>query len=695
MGARIASISVTGLGPISSLNWAFKDVNLVYGKNEQGKTFLVEYILHSIFKNIPETRELTESGQVIVSGIRSTPISFNPRSKQKAEDLLFPHANVPFDLGRLCVVRGGDLSLSSKYGDTVTKSILKGYLSDQVALDKIFDKVPAVVRESVWRDGVIIPTKQMGLIKSLNEAIHLVEKLNELLTAVNDNYSQGQAKNAQIELEKVERLISQQYRAKRIYAFKLATQIANAEAELSAFPEDLINHARQTLDRINELNRQIDYKKQQIDELKSRVEYYSWLKSAIDECEKRPEGLKKDSTRIFVYLTIAFIVLAIAAAFLKPYLSLGLGMLSLVFFVLMIRRFQESLTNNAERQDVLNIFAEFESRFGKKAKSIATLKSEFEIIQPLFFKVENFKNDITRLEEDLSAAEFELDQDLISIGRKKKDENAPESIIERAQENRKKINDRLVKLRNQLAAMNVEPSDYLDEPSEFAYDAIELKRLESTRDSLKSKIDQENLAIQSLKQRICDQTRDPITIGWDDLIDHLKKKYEQALLDCKSLHAQVLSGILVTAAVSDLRKQEDEQIGLSLCSSCISDPIKALTPNYSGVELDGEELIAFNETRRFRLGTLSTGAKEQILLALRIGLAEHVLGEQKMFLILDDAFQHSDWDRRERLVDEMAALAQIGWQIIYFTMDDHIRTLFENRIKPKMLDRYQLLELSN
>jgi len=66
-----------------------------------------------------------------------------------------------------------------------------------------------------------------------------------------------------------------------------------------------------------------------------------------------------------------------------------------------------------------------------------------------------------------------------------------------------------------------------------------------------------------------------------------------------------------------------------------------------------------------------------------------------MFLILDDAFQHSDWQRREWLVDEMAELANLGWQIIYFSMDDHIKGLFEKRIKPKFGDRFALFELNN
>ena len=125
----------------------------------------------------------------------------------------------------------------------------------------------------------------------------------------------------------------------------------------------------------------------------------------------------------------------------------------------------------------------------------------------------------------------------------------------------------------------------------------------------------------------------------------------------------------------------------------MSEPIQAITATYTGVELNGDELVVFNTMERYPLSAMSTGAKEQILMALRIGLAAHVLGDQKMFLILDDAFQHSDWSRRERLVDEMAALANTDWQIIYFSMDDHIKKLFEERVKPIAKKRYQSFEL--
>ena len=83
------------------------------------------------------------------------------------------------------------------------------------------------------------------------------------------------------------------------------------------------------------------------------------------------------------------------------------------------------------------------------------------------------------------------------------------------------------------------------------------------------------------------------------------------------------------------------------------------------------------------------------MLGLRIGFASKLLAGEPLFLILDDAFQHSDWERREILVDKLMGLADIGWQIIYFSMDDHIKSLFTQRVEPKFKDRYRFIELNN
>jgi uncharacterized protein YhaN len=74
---------------------------------------------------------------------------------------------------------------------------------------------------------------------------------------------------------------------------------------------------------------------------------------------------------------------------------------------------------------------------------------------------------------------------------------------------------------------------------------------------------------------------------------------------------------------------------------------------------------------------MSTGAREQVFLALRLGFASINMKGETAFLILDDAFQHSDWKRRKNLLYQTLSLVKTGWQVFYFTMDDHIKHLFE------------------
>jgi recombinational DNA repair ATPase RecF len=695
MAIRIDSISVKGLGPISSLQWVLKDINLVFGKNEQGKTFLVEFILRSLFKNSPKTRELTDSGQVIVSGLENSPHIFHPKGKEKIEDFVFDLTNTPVDLSRLCVVKGGDLSMTNSSDETVTKSILKEYLSDQGMLDRILNRVLPVIQESSWEQGLILPKRQVGIIKSWKEAKERIERIKELISVIDEEYSQGVGKKADIDLEEIKKRIAEQERAKRIHAYNLSIKIDLAQKELDTIPEEYINRARISVNRVEELLTQLQSKMKQVRELKPKVKYYQWLKSAIEECQKRPEGQKRDIKQLYLILAVISITATIAFSFIEPLASLAAGIFAILFIFLSIKQYQYALQYSVDLKEVEKIYQEYESKFGEKVKSIATLTSTLESIQPQFFELETINNQIAQQEEDLSKAELEKKRDLAALGKIKTGVKDPHALINKAQENRKNISEKIGKLERELAATNVIPEEFSSEVTDSKYIATELSECIVKRFELEALIANENSRLQSLKQRICDLTFDNISISWEDLIQNLRTKLEQTIEECKSIHAQIASGIFVTEVINNLREQEDQQISIALSSELMKKPIKLITPSYEGVDLDGEELIVYNDMERFPLSVMSTGAKEQVLLALRIGLAEHILGEKKMFLVLDDAFQHSDWDRRERLVDEMTMMAKTGWQILYFSMDDHIKQLFEDRVKPVFGKRYEVFELNS
>jgi len=120
---------------------------------------------------------------------------------------------------------------------------------------------------------------------------------------------------------------------------------------------------------------------------------------------------------------------------------------------------------------------------------------------------------------------------------------------------------------------------------------------------------------------------------------------------------------------------------VALASPVISQPLQHITQQYDRVVPEEDRLVVSGPYGDYPLGDLSAGAREQVLPSLRLGCAARLMGQESLFLVLDDAFQHADWNRRSRLVDEMVRLAEAKWQILYLSMDDHIRDLFVERGK--------------
>jgi len=101
-----------------------------------------------------------------------------------------------------------------------------------------------------------------------------------------------------------------------------------------------------------------------------------------------------------------------------------------------------------------------------------------------------------------------------------------------------------------------------------------------------------------------------------------------------------------------------------------------ITGSCNKVELVEDKVYISDQYNLYPLSDLCTRAREQVLLALRIGIAPRIIGGELLFIILDNALQHSDRDRRENLVKQIINLAKKVWQVTYLSMDDHIRDLF-------------------
>jgi hypothetical protein len=110
MPVHITEISLDGLPPQPEIHLRPRRVNLIYGRNEHGKTRLVEFILSSLLRSSSKMalRPVEAAGFVTVSGLPDAEETrFNPRSRSKLEDYLpAPDAGLPPQLARLLVVKG-------------------------------------------------------------------------------------------------------------------------------------------------------------------------------------------------------------------------------------------------------------------------------------------------------------------------------------------------------------------------------------------------------------------------------------------------------------------------------------------------------------------------------------------------------------------------------------------------------------
>jgi len=153
----------------------------------------------------------------------------------------------------------------------------------------------------------------------------------------------------------------------------------------------------------------------------------------------------------------------------------------------------------------------------------------------------------------------------------------------------------------------------------------------------------------------------------------------------------------VTSAVRVLQQQQDEMIIKSLSHHEIYQDLCEVSGNhFTKYSWENSSLGVVDESgQSYPLDLLSTGAMEQVSLSLRILFARTILAPKTGFLLLDDAFQHSDWNRREKLVDFVINLVKVHkWQIFYFTMDNHLTQLFHQRANELIPDNFSYSDLT-
>jgi uncharacterized protein YhaN len=163
-------------------------------------------------------------------------------------------------------------------------------------------------------------------------------------------------------------------------------------------------------------------------------------------------------------------------------------------------------------------------------------------------------------------------------------------------------------------------------------------------------------------------------------LERLYETKEAVNRKLKDTELTIIAGNIVNRTIEQLQQEEDEKLEEVINSAELSELLLTITGRYHSLAIRDDELKIQDKYEEYNLKDLSTGTREQVLLALRMAFAKRLFKQQSAFLIFDDAFQHSDFERRPRIIENLINMAvKSQWQIIYFTMDEHIRNEFQRQ----------------
>ncbi len=707
MSVRITEINVQDLGPIKERRIKLGPFNLIYGKNERGKTFLVELLITSLFKSTSswKLRGISGAGKVEVAGLDKGPVVFTPISRRKLEDFLEEEiVGMPSDLSKLLVVKGAELSMAENKPGGISRAVLKEYLSSEALLDTIESKIERAVRGAAIVDGGIEGAK-VGDIKRRREAKENIDRIDGLIREIDELYSAGSRALLRKELEGTIQSIRQMEMAKRHRAYSLHQEMKDIHKRKGELTRETLNALRESFAAFRGTMERIDDNQRKIDRLNEASDNYDWLRHAIDEYKERTtEGVSRGRKAFMISAMIGFLIaVATLFAILLGMVGVNTGAAIAIVFLLLSGLFG-LLHLRAERKlseralgahEIRQIAEEYNGRFGEALTSIASMEARKEKLHADYVTRQNLEGEVNRDKEAIVAVELKIQDTLKRFGKDAQVKERWSEEIDALEATFSELEEQINEKKNELVALDVHPSDYEDTDPGVKYQKSRLEELKVKSSKLEQELRDESAKLENLKHSICRETGDKFSIDWENLIDNLRSKRQEQVVGYKRLTSELLAKILIKDQLGLLRQQEDEKIQASLNSDTISSPLKQITHRYERVRLVGDSLIISDPFQEFPLEDLSTGAQEQVLLALRIGCAARIVGKERLFLILDDAFQHADWERRGWLLDQVLTLANQGWQIIYLTMDDHIRDMFNEVGSNTFKKDYRFIDLDS
>jgi len=313
MSIRISEIHIQQLGPLGRFNINPGRLNVVYGRNESGKTHLVEFVIRSLFRNPKpfRLRSVVGQGKVVVEGLEGKPVPFSPTSSKKLEDYWEQSDfGFPSDISKLLIVKGADTSLSVSEGGA-DRSVLGHYLSGMDLCDRIMKRIPGKVQDAKIEGIEILGKKGAGELSDRDQWKERLDEIERLFSKIDQDYSGGPRKKWSDEKAKIEEEIQLLLRAKRHLAFCTAERINSLEKESRNLDDESIRSLREKVYNYFVKDSDLKNKAEKLDSVQKKSKHYDWLKIARNQYKAFMQTASRQPKLLFILSAALFELFAL------------------------------------------------------------------------------------------------------------------------------------------------------------------------------------------------------------------------------------------------------------------------------------------------------------------------------------------------------------------------------------------------
>lgn len=682
-GIRIKKLEINGAGPIEHFSHSLAPLTLIYGLNESGKTTIVENLIHCLFPGGKGQRRANDLRGEAFLGQTSVTLETGAgdlvlRPGKGGLDQLLPDSfgALPPDLYRLLYVKGAESGLESR-SSGVSRTMVKNLVSNQSTYSRIRESLPRVKDYTHLEEGRLVGDRR-GAVKQLENAREKLQQLEGLSQRFHESLSRAELarlSRRQVALVQ-ERDI--QVQARRHAAFRLAQEREEVEHQRRELNPRRLAAMERDLQESERLSREEKKAGAKLKDRDTIQENLAWLHSARDRYQDLLRTRPSSLSRWLFVAGMGLVAAAGIAFFLRSILG---GVFSVAALLSLLASFVAERITPAARADgnemavlVTEIRDGFEQRFGRKATSVADFDAVMDGLKESNILQQATEKELAQIERDLARHTASLESSL-KVFFPEQDPAHPDKLLHSLQQKLQKLDTRFHNLEKKLARLDVAETEFLENDPGVAFDGARLTTLEQELEALREQREAAEHEFSATAREILVLTgagtqHIPDCGELSQLLETTRQQLEDEVLD---LLAHLHAALVVDKVLEDFIAEEDERVETWLADAGIGDTIRMLTGRYDRVIFQDEELVVGNERELFPLANLSSGAAEQVLLALRMGIAPQLTGKQQLFLLLDDAFQFSDYKRRALLARAVGDMVRANWQVVYFSMDDDMR----------------------